>query len=123
MPHGFDENLRLLAPGNHPRYGRLVRPGPLATGPVADGERMSWIQVWVFQNTDGNAAAATGTRDWSERAVTRTWTTPTELAQGSEDFLPGKPAQATALALVKRGRTTEEFYWWSVPVMIDPGNW
>lgn len=117
--NAFDNSLRLLV-ATDSRYILAGKPGPLAEGPVADDERMAWIQVWIFQNIGRRAAAATGTSDWSAAPLRRRWSTPTELVKGSSDFLTGEPALATALALVRRGSTSKEFYWWSVPVTIDP---
>jgi hypothetical protein len=121
MPrHNFNNSLRLSKPRTT-RYGRALRSAPLARGPVADEEQVTWMQVWIFQNTSrGKAAGAYGEGEWSNAPVTESWKIDTELVEDSDDFKAGEPAQATALALVEDKDAKKEFYWWSEAVMIAP---
>jgi hypothetical protein len=121
----FNNSLKLAGP----TQGNIIdpRPAPLARGPVADGDELKWMQVWLLQNPQrGRAAAASGTGpagSWTSanppRPFTGSWRIQTELAPGSSTFMRGKPALATAMALVHHtADDTTEVEWWSVPVLI-----
>jgi hypothetical protein len=122
----FNNSLRLAGPTG----GQISdpRPAPLARGPVADGDELTWMQVWLLQNPRrGRAAAAWGTGPlgaWGggasrPRPFTGSWRIQTELAPGSDTFTRGKPALASAMALVHHtADDTTEVEWWSVPVLI-----
>lgn len=115
----FDESLQLPDPAKGPGHG------PLAGGPVPDGEELAWVYVWILQNGPaGRAAAAYGEseHDQDSRGTTfrRRWDLPTEMAHDSDDFTPGRPAQATAMALVNSEGGARDVYWWSEAVMIAP---
>jgi hypothetical protein len=107
MAHKFNEKLKLPS----------QQGGPVARGSVAAGEKMEWIAVWITQNVGGNAAAARGGADWTDKPQKGKWKTETELVTGSDHFLTGQPAMATAIALVKKGNA-KEFYWWGHAVEI-----
>jgi hypothetical protein len=118
----FNNSLQLKGP---PPTASDAREAPLARGPVADDDELTWIQVWVLQNPrKGRAAAAwgTGPRDWgggASRPFTGSWRIQTELAPGSNTFTRGKPALASAMALVHhKSDDTTEVEWWSVPILI-----
>jgi hypothetical protein len=110
-------NNSLSVPKASPREAGKP-PGPLARGPVAEGDEMTWIQVWIFQNPRrGRRAAATGTSKWGQR-FTKTWRVDTERVDGSDAFSPGKPAMASAMALVERSDGAREVDWWSEAITI-----
>lgn len=114
----FTDTLRL--PDTRGRSANGGTPGPPAEGPIDSGDVITWIQVWIFQNPRrGRTAAAAGESGWDDE-FKRKWHVDTEMVQGSGTFEEGKPAQAMALALIKRGGRTKEFYWWSEPIMLLP---
>jgi hypothetical protein len=122
MPRAnFFDSLPLPDPSKAPQDPEEP-PGPLAGGPVPDNEELSWVYVWLIQNgPDGRAAAAYGESEHDADPFTGEWNIPTEMAQPSDDFTPGRPAQATAMAWVKDLDSGEkEVYWWSEAVMITP---
>jgi hypothetical protein len=87
--------------------------GPCAMGP-AKGEELLSMHVWVFQNLDSGLALATG--DKREQPVFTEvpeprWKVRTVLDPESEPFAVGKPALAVAIALVRRGGTTDLHEW------------
>ena len=106
MPHNFNNTLTLDAQG-----------APEAAGPVASGEEIIWIAVWIYQNIGGNSAGATGGAGWYGSPKSGTWDTTTSLVTGSAPFVTDKKARAMALALVTDGTETE-FYWWAEKVRI-----
>jgi hypothetical protein len=123
MPRpNFSDSLRVPTP---PRGTTGPPPGPLAQGPVPDGDELTWMQVWIFQNYGrARTAIAWGTSKYdaprqAERPPFRgSWRVPTELERNSDPFSPGKPALATAIALVKHDDGTKEVDWWSEAVTI-----
>jgi hypothetical protein len=120
MPRAnFDDVLHLPDPGK--AHDPAEPPGPLAGGPVPDGEELSWIYVWIYQNRPqgGPSAAAYGESDHGVTFGGSRWDLPTEMANPSDQFVPGRQAQATAMAWVKDvEKGTKEVYWWSEAVMI-----
>jgi hypothetical protein len=77
-------------------------------GPVAPGDTLNWMRVWVWQQDGERVAASAGTsgehlggHDPSEReripfTEDREWMIQTELEPGSEQFSDQKPALAMA---------------------------
>jgi|Tabmets5t2r1_1033131.scaffolds.fasta_scaffold00445_2 hypothetical protein len=123
MPRSnFDDTLHLPAPSTEtPAQGPAGEeeelPGPLAGGPSPQGT-LTWIYVWIIQNgPDGRAAAAYGESEHDQTFVGR-WDIPTEMAHDSDEFTPGRPALATAMAMVDEGSEGREVYWWSEAVTI-----
>jgi hypothetical protein len=127
----FNSSLKLPPP---PEKTAKEPPGPSAEGPVPDGDELIWILVWIFQNTSGEeatkSAAAYGESSKDDGSpfsgpFKNTWTIETEMAHGSDDFTAGRPAQATAMALVKNQDGSSVVDWWSEPVMMidhsEPG--
>jgi hypothetical protein len=116
MPHGFEDRLRLpdpttAEPGEEP-------PGPHARGQVGEGEEFSWVQVWIIQNgPDQRTAAAYG--ESKDTTFTGTWDVETEMADVSESFTPGRPAEGVAMARVVYPNGETKVEWWTDPVMID----
>ena len=124
MPRAnFFDSLPLPDPNKGPQDPDEL-PGPLAGGPVPDGEELAWIYVWILQNgPEGRAAAAYGESEHDAPAFSQRWDIPTEMAHDSDDFTPGRPAQATAMALVNDlNGDSKEIYWWSEAVTITPHN-
>jgi hypothetical protein len=117
MPHGFDDRLRLPDPTTA-EPGEET-PGPLAKGPVGEGEEFSWIQVWITQNGPENrAAAAYGESE--DKTFTDSWDVETEMADVSDSFTPGRPAEGVAMARVVYPNGDVKVEWWTDPVVIDP---
>jgi hypothetical protein len=116
MPRpNFNSNLKVPNPSPS-----SPKPGPTARGPAPTGnDEMTWVEVWIFQNPQkGKAAAATGTSAAGAN-YGNTWSLRTKLAYDSDKFVKGKPAQATAVALLENAVDgTKEFYWWSESVTI-----
>ena len=87
--------------------------GPCAMGPTK-GEELLSMHVWVFQNLDGGLALASGDKreqpQFTEIPEPR-WKVRTVLDPESEQFVVGKPAAAVAIALVRRGDTTDVHQW------------
>lgn len=121
----FADALSLPDPGN---AAALVAageepPGPPAHGPVPPGDKLKWIYVWIIQNGPGDnrAAAAYGEEEEANPPFEGTWHVKTEMAHDSDEFIAGRPAQATAMALVvNEDDGTEVVDWWSEAIMIDP---
>ena len=115
----FDDSLRLPIPTKRQPGGEEL--GPEAHGPVPEGDKLNWIYVWIIQNgPSGRAAAAYGESPEHGLPFSGTWETETEMTHDSDEFTPGRPAQASAMALVVHADGTKEVDWWSEPVMLDP---
>lgn len=98
-----------------------TKPGPCAMGPTK-GEDLITMHVWVFQHLDTGLALASGDNREQPEFETEPeprWRVRTTLDPGSEDFSTDKPAEAVAIALVRRGNTTD-IQQWSQAVEIDP---
>lgn len=130
MVSKFRESLPILQ-GNSVASGRPL--GVCAMGPVAPGETLTWMRVWVWQQDGDRLAVSAGTsgehlggHDPSEREQIpftddREWMIQTELEPGSDQFTEGEPALAMAMAMVERDgdRDVET---WSQAVMVGPGH-
>jgi hypothetical protein len=126
----FRERLPILQ-GNSVASGRPL--GVCAMGPVAPGETLTWMRVWVWQQDGDRLAVSAGTsgehlggHDPSEREQipftnAREWMIQTELEPGSDQFTEGEPALAMAMAIVERDgdRDVET---WSQAVMVGSGH-
>jgi hypothetical protein len=102
-------------------------------GPVAPGDTLTWMRVWVWQQDGDRLAVSAGTsgehlggHDPSEREQipftnAREWMIQTELEPGSDQFTEGEPALAMAMAMVERDgdRDVET---WSQAVMVGSGH-
>jgi hypothetical protein len=105
-------------------------PGPGAAGPVADGDKLMWIYVWIVQNgpeDDPWAAAADGESPEEDSARkkwqtstrrNKKWKIETEMTHDSDAFREG-PAIATAMALVKRGDGSTDVDWWTEAIHLE----
>ena len=115
----FEETLPIL-PGDPAQ-----RLGVCAMGSVAEGDELTFMRVWVWQKVDDKVAASFGTSGehpvgGHEPAVSEVlpftpehgWMILTTLEPGAEQFTPGKPALAMAMALVRHSdesRPVEEW--------------
>lgn len=130
MVSKFRERLPILQ-GNSVASGRPL--GVCAMGPVAPGDTLTWMRVWVWQQDGDRLAVSAGTsgahlggHDPSEREQipftnAREWMIQTELEPGSDQFTEGEPALAMAMAMVERDgdRDVET---WSQAVMVGSGH-
>lgn len=102
-----------------PNFHDVLRLGgskapPEAGGPIAETQTLEWVWAWIYQNGHHHAAAASG---GGRGPFGKDWTVSLKLAQGSDDFKPNRPAQATAIAMVVQDGK-KEAYWWSEAVLI-----
>jgi hypothetical protein len=107
-----------------------VRLGVCAMGPVADGDELTWMRVWVAQQDGARVALASGTsgehlggHELSDMEVLpftdkKGWMVQTQLEPGSEEFSPGKPALAMAMALVRHQDGTRDVEQWSQAITV-----
>jgi hypothetical protein len=126
MMSKFRERLPILQ-GNSVTSGRPL--GVCAMGPVAPGDTLNWMRVWVWQQDGERVAASAGTsgehlggHEPTEReripfTEDREWMIQTELEPGSDQFSDQKPALAIAMALVERDGTVD-VQTWSQAVMV-----
>jgi hypothetical protein len=116
----FDKELPALADRTDPSFPL----GPCAMGPVGDGDTVTWMRVWVFQDDDGHVAAATGTSGSHVGSApeippfTSRWMIRTALEPGSGAFDPARKATAVALALATRKDGTQTIQHWRQDVAI-----
>jgi hypothetical protein len=99
MPHRFNDNQHIHA-------GDL----PEAKGEVQAGEKMFWIEAFVYQNWAGHYAAAVG-EDSFPAGVEIEWKCQMTMHADGKKFKKGK-ARAWALALVSDGPGKRKFYGW-----------
>jgi hypothetical protein len=122
MVSRFDEEL----PARSSRSPfRGMRPGPCAMGPVADGDTLTSMHVWLFQLTDTGMAIASG--DVRERQPAagsrkRRWRVRTGMDPESEEFSTDKPCAAMAMALVEHRDGTQDVKHWAQAVRISSGR-
>jgi hypothetical protein len=107
-----------------------LRLGVCAMGPVAKGDQLTAMRVWVWQ-LDGEKVALSSGKSGdhlgahplapSEKTPFTTekgWMIQTELEEGSPQFSEGKPALAMAIALVTRGDGSKDVERWDQAVMV-----
>jgi hypothetical protein len=94
-----------------------------AMGPVAEGDELTWMRVWVWQQDGERRAVSSGlsgihlgghkASPMEQIPFThdKGWMIQTKLEPGSEQFSVGKPATAMALALVTRGESRDVQHW------------
>jgi hypothetical protein len=105
-----------------------------AMGPLDKGDKILAMRVWVWQVVGGQVAASAGTagvhlgghdEEPSEQFPllgtddSKMWMVQTQLEPHSPQFVNGKPALATAMALIERGGAVDLEHW-SQAVMIEP---
>ncbi len=127
MRSKFNESLPIL---HGPADQRGVRLGVCAMGPVGDGDKLTSMRVWVFQETGAKAAAASGTggrhlgghpmsdNEKPPFTTAKGWMVQTELEPGSDQFVQAKPALAMAMALVTHKDGTDGVEHWTQAVLI-----
>ena len=99
-------------------------------GPVADGDEITWMRVWLWQQDGKKLAACFGTSGKhpgahplapTERLPFKSkkdWMIQTQLEPGSKQFSKGKPALAMAMAMVKHSDGSTGVEHWSQAVMV-----
>jgi hypothetical protein len=106
--------------------------GPVAGGPVGEGEKLIWAYVWIIQNGEERSgrtwAAAAYAESPGAQRDSRRWETGTErdhewwldtkMRHDSDKFKTNTAALATAMALVDRGDGDRDVYWWSEAVLL-----
>ena len=86
-----------------------------ARGPTGQGDTLSWVWVWIFQNRPGTAAAARG---GSSGPFSGRWEVSLNMGNPGDSFVSNKRARGHAVALVDDGSGEPEVYWWSERVWI-----
>jgi hypothetical protein len=106
------------------------RFGLCAMGPVADGDELTFLRVWLWQQDGKKLAVCFGTSGKhpgahplapTERLPFRGkkgWMIQTQLEPGSKQFSKGKPALAMAMAMVKHKDGSTDVEHWSQAVMV-----
>jgi hypothetical protein len=99
-------------------------------GPVAPGVKLTWMRVWVWQLNGDQVAASTGTsgehiggprkspREKLPFTDGKGWMIQTALEPGSDQFAKGKPALATAMAIVEHEDGSTGVEHWSQAVKM-----
>jgi hypothetical protein len=128
----FNPQLDILTPSRADPPD--LRLSVCAMGPLEEDDEIITMHVWVHQEADGQAAVSTGqggvhlgghAQAPSEifplkgTPQSTKWMVQTKLDEGSPQFIPGKPALATAMARVKRGGAVE-MEQWSQVIMVGP---
>lgn len=114
----------LPADADRPRTG--FPQGPCAMGPIDSGAELTSMHVWVFQERDGQRAAATGRsgvhvlKGDDGPPFRDRWMVRTELEPGSDPFSGEHEATAVALAFVTLpgGGTTVEHWTQTVSIRV-----
>ena len=126
MVSRFAESLPLMkGPGEDPG----VKLSVCTRGPVGDGERIPWMEVWVWQQRDDGVAVSSGRggvhlggkkspREKMPFTPEKGWMIQTALAKGSKQFVVGKPALAMAIARIKRANGDLDVQHWMQGVTI-----
>jgi hypothetical protein len=105
-----------------------------AMGPVAAGDQVLSMQVWVYQQVGQKVAAASGEggvhltgssppitpKEKLPFTQSKGWMIQTELEKASTQFTKAKPALATAMAVVKHRNGKKDIEHWSQAVTIEP---
>jgi len=127
MVSKFRDRLPILKGTANPSGQPL---GVCAMGPVAKGDKITWMRVWLWQKTGENLAVCAGTsgehlggRKESPKEKLpftdkREWMIQTELEPGSKQFKKGKPALAIAMAMIERDGS-KDVETWSQAVMVE----
>jgi hypothetical protein len=107
-----------------------IRFGLCAMGPVEDGDEITWMRVWLWQQEGKKVAACFGTSGKHPGAHPlapterlpfkgdKGWMIQTQLEPGSKQFSKGKPALAMAMAMVKHRDGSTGVEHWSQAVMV-----
>jgi hypothetical protein len=123
----FEEELPLMTGSG---TGRGVKLSVCAMGPVAKGDKLDSMEVWVWQQHDNGVALSTGKagehlggpkrspREKLPFGAEKGWMIQTALAKGSKQFVKGKPALAMAIAMVTRKNGKKDVEHWMQGVSI-----
>jgi hypothetical protein len=107
-----------------------LRLGVCAMGPVADGDQLTAMRVWVWQQDGDMVSLSSGTSGHhlgghplapSEKTpftAQKGWMIQNELAEGSPQFCEGKPALGMAIALVTHADGSKDLEQWGQAVMV-----
>lgn len=138
----FNESLDILGPASPDEKATMAAAGldpnlelsVCAMGPLDKGDEILAMRVWVWQVANGEVRASAGTAGVhlgghplapSEvfplmgTDTSNMWMIQTQLEPHSPQFVNGKPALATGMALVRRASGVELEHW-SQAVMIEP---
>jgi hypothetical protein len=92
----------------------------------AEEDDMPSMHVWIFQRTEGGTAVASGDSrepQPANRPGPRRWRVVTGLDPDSQEFSPGRPAVAMAMAIVRRKDGSLDVEHWSQAVIVtDEGD-
>jgi hypothetical protein len=101
-----------------------------AMGPVAKGDTLESMEVWVWQQRDDGVALSTGKagvhlggprrspREKLPFSADKGWMVQTALSKGSKQFKKGEPALAMAIAVVTRKNGDKDVEHWMQGVSI-----
>jgi hypothetical protein len=98
-------------------------------GPVGAGEKVHWMEVWVWQQRDDGFAVSSGRggehlggkkspREALPFKPGKGWMIQTALAKGSKQFKVGKPALVMGIARVTRANGEQDVQHWTQGVTI-----
>jgi hypothetical protein len=113
----FDESLAR----SRPPIPEDMRPGPCAMGP-ADGDELTSMHVWIFQQTATGLAVASGDSRQPQAQHLRDsdrWMVITGLDPQSKPFDTEKPAVAMAMALVTNADGQDVKQWSQAVYVTD----
>src|SRR5918998_3186944 len=127
MVSRFAESLPLMT---GPGTKRGVKLSVCAMGPVAKGDKLDSMEVWVWQQHEDGVALSTGKagehlggpkrspREKLPFSAEKGWMIQTSLAKGSKQFVKGKAALAMAIAMVTRKNGEKDVEHWMQGVSI-----
>jgi hypothetical protein len=138
----FKESLDILEPASQAEKDKLAAGGldpnlelsVCAMGPLEKGDEILAMRVWVWQEAGSKVAASAGTAGvhlgghpvaaseifpLKGTDTSDMWMIQTQLEPHSPQFVNGRPALATGMALVRREGGVELEHW-SQAVMIEP---
>lgn len=113
--------------------GRGTEPGVRLSvctmGPVAKGDKLESMEVWVWQLHEDGVALSTGRagkhlggkrspREKPPFTADKGWMIQTGLAKGSKQFDEGRPALAMAVAVVTHKNGDKDLEHWAQGVLI-----
>ena len=122
----FNEKLPLMTgPGTAPG----VKLSVCGMGPVAKGDKIGAMEVWVWQEREDGFALSTGKAGVhlggkklpAEKlpfSSEKGWMIQTALAKGSKQFVKDKPALAMAIAVITRKDGEKDVQQWMQGVLI-----
>ena len=121
-----DSQPLMKGPGDDPK----VKLSVCTMGPVGDGEKVHWMEVWVWQQRDDGGFAVSSGRGGEHLGGKKSpretlpfkpekgWMIQTALAKGSKQFKVGQPALIMAIARVTRANGDLDVQHWMQGVRI-----